>query len=168
MRSCTQCLALELPPFSVLFSCVPRPDNRLSGRGRGLHQSSPSEPWKASDEITMSGVVQEVLKQHPEGGPAGFNFVMTVSQKPLTVSAGSGLDQNTRSQIRSGASVQVTGLTRTMNGQSYLLARELVVAGQAVQVRSKNGFPVHATTSTGNSESAGTVEERSEQPGGAR
>jgi hypothetical protein len=136
--------------FCLVFLCAAagRP---AVGQGRGLHQSSPSEPWKASDEITMSGVVQEVLKQHPEGGPAGFNFVMTASQKPLTVNAGSGLGENIRSQIHSGASVQVTGLTRTMNGQSYLLARELVVAGQAVQVRSKNGFPVHAAASTGSS-----------------
>lgn len=121
-----------------------------SGQGRGLHQSGPSEPWKASDEITMSGVVQEVLTQHPEGGPVGFNFVMTVSQKPLTVNTGSGLDESVRNQIRSGVSVQVTGLTRTINGQSYLLARELVVGGQTFQVRSKNGFPVHSMTGSGN------------------
>jgi len=138
--------------FCLVFLCAAAGRPAI-GQGRGLHQSSPSEAWKASDEITMSGVVQEVLTQHPAGGPAGFNFVMTVSQKPLTVSAGSGLDQNVRIQIHSGASVQVTGLTRTMNGQSYLLARELVVAGQTVQVRNKNGFPVHTTASSGSSSS---------------
>jgi hypothetical protein len=143
------CLRLT-STFCLVFLCAAagRP---AVGQGRGLHQSSPSEAWKASDEITMSGVVQETLKQHPEGGPAGFNFVMTASQKPLTVNAGSGLGESVRNQIHSGASVQVTGLTRTMNGQSYLLARELVVGGQIVQVRSKNGFPVHTMTSTGGS-----------------
>jgi hypothetical protein len=114
-----------------------------------LHQSSPSEPWKASDEITLSGVVLEVMKQHPAGTPAGFNFTMSGSQNQLTVNTGSGLGENVRNQIRSGASVQVTGLTRAMNGQNYLLARELVVGGQTVQVRSKNGFPVHAVTKSG-------------------
>lgn len=134
---------------------------------RGSLSSGTHQAWTAADEITMSGVVQEMLKQHPAGGPAGFNFVMTVSQKPLTVNAGSGLGESVRSQLRSGAAVQVTGLTRTMNGQSYLLARELVVGGQAIQVRSKNGFPVHAVPSTGKAE----VRSRSVQnnlQGGAR
>jgi hypothetical protein len=137
--------------FCLVFLCAVagRP---AVGQGRGLHQSSPSEAWKASDEITMSGVVQEVLKQHPAGGPAGFNFVMTASQKPLTVNTGSSLSKDVRNQIRSGASVLVVGLTRTMNGQSYLLARELVVGGQTIQVRSKNGFPVHAMTNGGSTQ----------------
>lgn len=122
------------------------------GQGRGLHQSSPSEPWKTSDEITVSGTVLEVMTQHPAGTPAGFNFTMSGSQNQLTVNAGPSLGENVRSQIRSGASIQVTGLTRTMNGQNYLLARELVVGGQTVQVRSKNGFPVHATTKSGSAQ----------------
>jgi hypothetical protein len=101
----------------------------------------------------MSGMVQETLKQHPEGGPAGFNFMITGSQHQLTVNTGSGLDASVRNLIRSGESVQVTGLTRTMNGQNYLLARELVVGGQTFQVRSKNGFPVHALIKSSGSSS---------------
>ena len=92
----------------------------------------------------MSGVIQQVLTQHPEGGPLGFNFVMTASQKPLTVNAGPMLTDKVREQLRAGQSIEVTGLTRTINGQSYLLAREMVVGGQIIQPRNKNGFLVHS------------------------
>jgi hypothetical protein len=112
--------------------------------------------------------VQEVLKQHPAGTPAGFNFMMSGSQNQLTVNAGSGLGENVRNQIRTGASVQVTGLTRTMNGQNYLLARELVVGGQTVQVRSKNGFPVHAMTKSGDGTQVRSKSAQNNLPGGAR
>ena len=131
--------------FCLVFLCVAA-GQPAAGQGRGFHQSSPSAAWKDSDEITVSGVVQEVLKQHPAGGPAGLNFTMTGSQHQLTVNAGPGLDAKLRDQIRTGEPIQVTGLTRTRNGQDYLLAREMVIGGQKVQVRNENGFPVHTTS----------------------
>ncbi|HMF54402.1 MAG TPA: hypothetical protein VK593_08640 [Edaphobacter sp.] len=114
------------------------------GQERSFHSSNPPQAWKTSDEITMSGVIQQVLTQPPEGGPLGFNFVMTASQKPLTVNAGPMLTDKVREQLRAGQSIEVTGLTRTINGQSYLLAREMVVGGQIIQPRNKNGFLVHS------------------------
>lgn len=138
--------------FVVLLWMMAGSGAVAQGRSGSLSNDTHQEAWTAADEITMSGVVQEALTQHPAGGPAGFNFVMTASLKPLTVNAGASLSESVRSQLRSGASVQVTGLTRTMNGKSYLLARELVVGGQTIQVRSKNGFPVHAVSNRGRTE----------------
>jgi hypothetical protein len=137
--------------FVVLLWMMAGSGAVAQGRSGSLSNDT-HQAWAAGDEITMGGLVQEVLTKHPAGGPAGFNFVMTAAQKPLTVNAGFGLGESVRNQLRSGVPVQVTGLTRTMNGQSYLLARVVVVGGQAIQVRSKNGFPVHAVSTSGRTE----------------
>lgn len=129
-----------------LVLCCAAVGHPVLAQGAGFHQTNPPQPSKASNEITVSGVIHQVLTERPEGAPAGFNFVMTVSEKPMTVNAGPAPDDKIREQLHSGASVEVTGPTRTIKGTSYLLARELVVGGQTIQIRTRYGFPIHNTS----------------------
>jgi hypothetical protein len=121
--------------------------------GSAVGQSSRSGPgtsasslqtWKAGDETTVGGVIREVLEKRPDGAPVGLNFVMTGSQHVLTVSVGRDLDPQFRNLLQVGASVRVTGVVRTFGGQDYLLAREMVVGGQTIELRNSSGFPVRA------------------------
>ena len=98
--------------------------------------------WNPSDETTVGGVIRQVLAKKPDGAPAGLNFVMTGSQHDLTVNAGGGLDPKSRDLLRAGETVRVTGMVRTIAGQDYMLAREVVVGGQTIEVRSSSGLPV--------------------------
>jgi hypothetical protein len=102
------------------------------------------QTWKASDETTVGGVVREVLAKRPDGAPAGLNFVMTGSQHVLTVNVVRDLDPQFRDLLKVGEAVRVSGVVRPFGGQDYLLARELVVGGQTIEVRNANGFPVRA------------------------
>jgi hypothetical protein len=130
----------------------------------GASSSSSLGGWNAGDETTVGGVIREVLAKKPDGAPAGLNFVMTGSQHALTVSIGGNLDPKFRDLLRAGETVRVTGVVRSIGGQDYLLARELVVGGQTIQVRSSNGLPVRMRPSGG----ASPKHAESDLNGGAR
>lgn len=118
-------------------------------QGRRGSLSSGTQAWTAGSEVTLSGQVREVQTKVVTGAPAGLNFLMSGSQHTLTVNAGANLSETVRRQIQTGEPVEVTGVMRTIHGQEYLLARELVVAGQTIHVRSRNGFPVREMGSGG-------------------
>lgn len=122
------------------------------GAGWAVAQSSGSspttsasslQPWNASDEISVGGVILEVLTKKPVGAPAGVNFVMTGSQHTLTVSVGRDLDPQVRDLVKAGETVRVTGVVRTFGGQDYLLVREMMISGRTIELRTTNGFPMH-------------------------
>ena len=115
-----------------------------SSRSGPAASSSSLQTWKTGDETTVGGVIREVLAKRPDGAPVGLNFVMTGSQHALTVNVGRDLDPQFRGLLQVGASVQVTGVVRPFGGQDYLLAREMVVGGQTIELRSPSGFPVRA------------------------
>lgn len=103
----------------------------------GAHQG-----WSASNEVTLSGEISSIAAKSRPGALPGLNFAMSGSQHALTVNAGANLSEEIRRLIYPGEPVQVTGVMRTVNGQDYLLARELVVEGRTIHVRSRSGFPV--------------------------
>ncbi|HTH53580.1 MAG TPA: hypothetical protein VL495_06495 [Edaphobacter sp.] len=89
-------------------------------------------------EVTVTGVVAKKAAD----ASGGTNFSMSGSQHALMVNPGPGLSKQMRSRIQAGESVQVTGVMRTIHGQDYLLAREMVIGGTKVQVRNAKGMPV--------------------------
>jgi hypothetical protein len=152
------------PAFCLVLLCV-APGYPAAGQGRSLHSSDSSiQTWKASEEITTGGVIREIVANRSTGAPAGFNFVLSGSQV-VDVNAGMNLDPKVREQLRAGETVQVTGLMRSINGKDYLLARELVVGGETIQVRSRNGFPVRGMSGAATAQPRQT---QSDLNGGAR
>ena len=94
------------------------------------------KPWKTTDETTFAAAIQEVVAKNPTGAPAGLNLLMTGSQQPLYVNVGPHLKQS----LTVGQVIRVTGIVQNFNGQNYLLARELQIGDQKIEVRNEHGF----------------------------
>lgn len=103
---------------------------------QGRRGSLPSSTRQAeSGEVTLGGVVGSVAAKKAAGAPAGLNFAISGSQHAMTVNAGTSLPAVARNRIQTGEAVQVTGVVRSIHGQDYLLAREIVVGGTKIQAR---------------------------------
>jgi hypothetical protein len=95
-------------------------------------------------DIVMAGTVQEVITTHTPGAPVGLQLVVEGPRGTFTASLGSALSGQVRQTLSPGTPVQVSGVMQTINGNSYLLARKLTVAGDQVIIRNGHGFLVHA------------------------
>jgi hypothetical protein len=98
------------------------------------------KPWKTADETTFAAAIQEVVSKNPTGAPAGLNLLMTGSQQPLYVNLGPHLGNALKQSLIAGQVIRVTGIVQNFNGQNYLLARELQIGDQKIEVRNQHGF----------------------------
>jgi hypothetical protein len=94
-------------------------------------------------DVVMAGTVQELIRTHTPGAPTGTLLVAEGPQGTFTASLGSALSDQVQQTLSPGTPVQVSGVTETINGKSYLLARKLTVAGNQVIIRNQHGFLVH-------------------------
>jgi hypothetical protein len=126
------CLVLLsiLTPATTLAQAAPRP----------IESSTLGTP---SHDVAMAGTVREVITTHTQGAPAGTLLIAEGPQGSFTASLGSALSDQVRRTLSPGTPVQVSGVTETINGKSYLLARSLTVAGNQVTIRNQHGFLVH-------------------------
>ena len=104
--------------------------------------------WKANDEITFGAAIREIVSKNPTGAPAGLNLLTTGSQGVLYVSLGPNLGDAITRSLSPGQVIQVVGIVQTLNGQNYLLARQLVIGNQTIELRNKRGFLTHPSTNT--------------------
>jgi hypothetical protein len=95
-------------------------------------------------DISMAGTVQEVITTHTPGAPLGLLLVVEGPQGAFTASLGSMLSDPVRQTLSPGTPVQVSGVSETINGKPYLLARKLTVGGGQVVIRNDHGFLVHS------------------------
>jgi hypothetical protein len=122
------------------------------------------KPWNAIEEITFGGAIQAAALKNPAGAPAGVNLLMTGSQETLYVNLGPHLSNALKQSLTSGQVIQVVGVVRSLNGQNYLLARELQIGNQKISVRNQRGFFTYPSASTGSR----LANPKSSQFGGAR
>jgi hypothetical protein len=113
-----------------------------------FQSATASTEWKASDEITLAGTVQQVFTKKPSGAPGGVNLLMSGSQNGMIVNLGSALDPQTRKSLTNGTPIEVIGIVRRVQGDDFLLARQITLAGKTLQVRSANGFPIATSSPT--------------------
>ena len=73
-----------------------------------------------------------------------LQLVVDGPQGAFAAILGPALNDQLRQTLSPGAAVQVSGVKETINGQSYLLARKLTVAGNQVIIRNEHGFLVHS------------------------
>ena len=106
------------------------------------------KPWKSADETTFAAAIQQVVEKNPTGAPAGLNLLMTGSQQPLYVNVGPHLGNALKQSLAPGQVIRVTGIVEILNGQHYLLARELQIGDQKIEVRNEHGFFTRQSTST--------------------
>lgn len=135
--------------FCLVFSGVAT-SYSVVAQGTGSFQSAPSlKEWKTSDEITFGGTIRAVVSTNSAGTPAGLKLLVDGSQGVLYVSVGPNLDDGVKQALAPGQVIQVVGIVETLNGQSYLLARELVIGDQKIEIRNKQGFLVRSSASAG-------------------
>src|SRR5271170_6550120 len=96
--------------------------------------------WKTADEVTFGGAIDEIVAKNPIGAPGGLNLSMTGSQQVLFVSLGANLSSALKQELIPGQMIRVTGLVETLNGATYLLARELQIGDQKIEIRNAHGF----------------------------
>ena len=113
-------------------------------------RSLPSlKEWKATDEIRFGAAILEIVSKNPVGAPAGLNLLMNGSKGVLYVSLGPNLGDGVTRSLSPGQVIQVVGIVQTFNGQNYLLARQLLIGNQTIEVRNQRGFLTHASTGAG-------------------
>jgi hypothetical protein len=150
--------------FCMVLGCVATTYS-VASQDPGSPQSASSlKEWQASDEITFGGAIREVVSKNSAGTPAGLKLLMDGSQGVLYVSVGGNLDDKMKQALAPGQVIQVVGIVETFKGQSYLLARELVIGNQKIELRNKQGFLVHSLASAG----SGSKRTESSEIGGAR
>jgi hypothetical protein len=120
--------------------------------------------WKTADETTFGGTIQEALEKNPNGAPPGLNLFMSGSQQALYINVGPHLKGVLRQSLTAGQVIRVTGIVRSFNGQNYLLARELQIGDQKIEVRNEHGFLTYPSATTG----PRSVRPESSKIGGAR
>jgi hypothetical protein len=122
--------------LAVPLPAQPAPESR-SPRGFGPF-------YDAAHEVTLHGDIQQVVTRRVLGSPAGMHLLVAGPEGLVDAHVGPFLSQEVKAALHTGTPVQIVGAMTSLNGKSYLLARELNVGGSTVTVRSKTGFLLRA------------------------
>jgi hypothetical protein len=129
----------------VLFCPITAPP--VAAQQEAPPHSFPSlKEWNATEEITFGAAIAEVVAKNPIGAPFGLNLLMNGSQKVLYVNLGPNLSDDVKRSLTVGQVIQVVGIVRAFNGQNYLLARQLLLGDQKIEVRNSRGFLTHTSS----------------------
>lgn len=99
------------------------------------------EKAAAAKEVTVTATIQQVLTK---GTHVNSNVRLLVSapQGLFNADLGPYLANDVKQSLTAGTHVQLAGTMQTIQGQSYLMARELTVANRQITIRNENGFLV--------------------------
>lgn len=95
-----------------------------------------------TNDVAVVGSVKRIVSKHALGTPAGPYMLLNTAQGLAYVSLGLYLPNDLRASLANARLVQATGIAKTVNGKSYLLARQVQFDGKQVQIRNQYGFPV--------------------------
>ena len=99
--------------------------------------------WDATQlntpDVTVTSVIQQAVSDHSSGIPVGLHLMLGTPQGVLDVSVGPYLSQETKQALAAGQQVRVTGRIVTVSGQNYLLAKQLLINGQQITIRTDHG-----------------------------
>jgi DNA/RNA endonuclease YhcR with UshA esterase domain len=114
-----------------------------------MQAASSLKQWNATDEITFGGAIEQVVTKNASGTPPGLNLLMSGSQSVLYVNLGPYLSSSVKQQLATGQTIQVTGIVQSFNGTNYLLARELTLGNEKLEIRNAHGFLAATPPSSG-------------------
>jgi hypothetical protein len=100
--------------------------------------------YDKAHEITLNGVVQDVISERVPGSPVGTHLLIAASQGVVDAHLGAFLSPDTRDALHAGESVEIVGAVTRINGKDYLLARQLILDGRTIMIRTQRGFLVHS------------------------
>lgn len=96
--------------------------------------------YDKAHEITLNGTIQKVVSHAAVGAPTGLHLLVAGSEGTIDAHLGPYLNKEVQQALHTGMVVQIVGATQRIHGKNYLLAREVVVDGRTITVRSTNGF----------------------------
>jgi hypothetical protein len=124
----------------------------MSAAGCWLPASAEQAPllgYSPAHETTLTGTIDQVVAGHTAGSPAGLHVLVNTSNGVVDASLGSYVSAEVQHAIAKGAAVQLSGVTRSIDGTQYLLTRTLTVAGHATSIRNEHGFLIHPRANSG-------------------
>jgi hypothetical protein len=110
--------------------------------------------YDASNEITLTGRVSNVLKQPASGMIAGGHLIVATAQGAVDAHVGGkALQGHYAIAVKAGDSVKLVGVMTTMNHSQVFLVRTVEDSGHTYTIRNKNGFlvtqmPEHGASTT--------------------
>jgi hypothetical protein len=105
--------------------------------------------YSPARETTFTGTIDQVVAGHTAGSPAGLHLLVNTSNGVVDASLGSYVSAEVQQSLAKGAAVQLSGVTRSIDGTQYLLTRTLTVAGHATSIRNEHGFLIHSRANNG-------------------
>lgn len=96
--------------------------------------------YDKAHELTINGTINQIVTKHVAGSPAGIHLLVTGQQGIVDAHLGSFMTRENRSALKPGTAIQVVGAMETIHGKKYLLARELIIGGRTLTIRSSNGM----------------------------
>jgi len=123
----------------LLFAiCTLQPSAQTAAAPSAVRPSSLG--YDKAHEITVNGVVQEVVVKREAGSPFGLHLLLTGSKGVIDAHLGQFMTKETQESLQAGTPVQIVGAMETIHGKNYLLARQVIFSGRLITVRSENGF----------------------------
>jgi hypothetical protein len=89
-------------------------------------------------DISVTGTIQQVQTTH-----AGVHLLVSSSQGLFDAHLGSNLTSDVMRQLSADQPVQIVGFMQTVNGNDWLLVRQLTIAGDTITIRNQYGSPVY-------------------------
>jgi hypothetical protein len=93
--------------------------------------------------VTVTGPIQSIVSDSAHR-PAGMHVLVSGSNGTVDACLGSFVSHDVQQSLREGTSIEVTGSNETVNGNEYLLVRQMTVGGRQILIRNEHGFLVHA------------------------
>ena len=122
----------------VLMDGSIRPASAQAATAAG--SSTALQRWNSANEISVTGVIHEVVNGSTSGLPAGVNLLLDGSQSFQYASLGSQLNSFTKGELAAGDPIKLKGIVTNINGQNILVVRELTIGDHTTQIRNNKGM----------------------------
>jgi hypothetical protein len=122
----------------MLVSGSIRPASAQSAAVAG--SSAVLQRWNSANEISFTGTIHEVVIGHNSDTPAGVNLMLDGSTSFQYASLGSQLNSSIKSRLAAGDAITLKGVATNIDGQKFLIVRELTIGQQTIQIRNAKGM----------------------------
>jgi len=116
------------------------PIAQVSAQTASAASSTALQRWDATNEISFTGTIHEVVTKQTSDAPVGVNLLMDDTQSFQYASLGSQLNSSLKSELTPGQFVTLKGILRSAGGQKVLIVRLITIGQQTAQIRNEHGM----------------------------
>jgi len=91
-------------------------------------------------EIMLNGTVQEIVTVPAKGSPAGLHVLVSGPSGTVDAHLGPYVTKEIKQALKTGTPVEIVGAIEKVQGNEYLLARQLTFRGRQITLRSTDGL----------------------------